>query len=64
MTKLNGVDRHNSSFTQIAPPILIGILIVYAILDVVREEVLQLDWSTKLEVNFWEFSVDDIVRAG
>lgn len=49
------MDRHNTAFPQVTSPILIGIFVIYSVLKIVRQEVLQLDWCTEFEVDFGKF---------
>ena len=45
MSKFNRMDGHYSSLAQVAPPILVSILIIDAVLDIIWQEVLQLNWG-------------------
>ena len=50
MSKLDGVNRHYPAMAKVALPLLGGILVVDAILDVVREQVFQFDRCAKPKV--------------
>jgi hypothetical protein len=56
MRQLHGMNGHRKAFPQIAPPVLICRLVVDAILQVVREKVLDLDWRTQLHVDLGTLS--------
>jgi hypothetical protein len=57
MAELYGMDRHNTTFPQVASPILIGVFVIYPVLKVIGQKVLQFNWCTEFEVDFWEFPV-------
>ena len=57
MTKLNGVDRHYTSFPQITSPVLVGVFVVDPILDIVWQKVLKLQRCSKFETCYRIFSV-------
>ena len=41
------MNRHDSTMTEIALPLLVGVLVVDTVLDVVREQVLQFNRRAK-----------------
>lgn len=45
MAELNGMDWHDPPRTKVASPVLIGVFIVYSVLHVVRQQILQLYWG-------------------
>lgn len=57
MIQFNGVHGHDSTFTEIASPVLVRIFVVYPVLDVVRKQILELDRGSKLEIELRILSV-------
>lgn len=51
MAELNGMYRHDAPGTKIASPVLISVLIIYSVLQVVRQQVLELYWCHKDKVH-------------
>lgn len=51
VAKFNRMYRHHSAFPQVAPPILISMLVIDPVLDVVGKEILQFNGSPELESN-------------
>ena len=49
MRQLNDMDGRNATLPQVARPVVVEVFVKEAVLDVVREEILHFNGSTKLE---------------
>ena len=54
MSELYRVNRHYPAVAKVAPPLLVGILVIDSILDVIRQQVFQFDRRVKPEGCFWK----------
>ena len=53
------MNRHNATFTKVALPVLVCVLVVDAVLDVVGQEVLELQRCSQLELDLGVFTEQD-----
>jgi len=51
MAKFYGMNGHVAALAQVAPPILIRILVVYAVLQIVRQQILKFERSPQPQVD-------------
>jgi hypothetical protein len=47
---------HDATLSEVALPVLVGVLVIYPVLDIVRQQILKLDWRAELELDFWRFA--------
>ena len=57
MTQFDRVHRHDTTLAQVASPILIGILVIYAVLQIVRKKVLQFNRRSEFQRDPWQLPV-------
>jgi hypothetical protein len=53
------MNGHDTAFSQIAPPVLVSVLIIYTIFQIIWQQILELQRSAKLEVDFRIFSAEE-----
>lgn len=51
VAELNRVYRHDPSRAKVASPALVCVLVVYSILQVVRQQIFQLYWSHEVKID-------------
>lgn len=56
VAKLNGMNRHDTSFPEVASPVLISVLIIDPILQIVWKKIFEFQRSPKLKVYFRVFA--------
>jgi len=50
MTKFDGMHGHIAALAKVAPPILVSILVVYAVLQIIRQQIFKFEGSPQPQV--------------